>query len=276
MLQHRTKICGAPGCPQLSAEAAGKSFRRVNGIPVCRNCYQRAWEYAKDRGLKLSEIQLTRLPHPQLPPPAPAATCARAGCDVSFAEGERGEVGRRFIGGKTVCNPCYQIAWSKAKENKISLSRSLATLPPKGTYRRPSRVAIVGCDMPWCHNTVESKWANRVSRSLNAYACGKCRSYLKNVAARFKHLGKKWQHWGVEAIKGRLFGPDAKEQCSMPWCTRILHHGKKTSNGYGPRGEIVCATDRMYLYQYARRNNISFRRAFEVAPPPLRRGNLRQ
>ena len=268
-MQIRTKICGAPGCGRLTAKAVGKETRSVNGTPVCRACYQRAWEFAKEKGLTMSRINLKDLPPPLLDPPALDATCARQGCNVAFKKGERDPNRRRFVSGKTVCRACYTLAWGKAKDRGVSLEEALAALPAKGTYKPVSKYSQVPCAMPWCSTTI---------RDCDG-VCGPCGTYIGHLAVRYRnnplHRKKSRDDWIAAATRGEIPPPGTPEQCSMPWCNRRVHPDQREHHGYGPEGQMICNTDRMYLYMFGRRKGISFNKAFHNAPPPLRRGLLR-
>lgn len=130
-LKAKNEVCAARGCGRPTAKARGDYQRTMDGAPVCRACYQRAWEYARNKGVALSEVRLKDLPPPLFDPPAPATTCARSACGIAFEAGERDSNRRRFIGGLTVCRPCYMLAWKKAKEWNVPLDSAFRCLPAK-------------------------------------------------------------------------------------------------------------------------------------------------
>ena len=147
------------------------------------------------------------------------------------------------------------------------MMEALEACHPKNTFRRPRMYKMVACSMPWCSEDVLGHPNHLVSEEFRAYACGTCRIYLKSTARRYAHSGKSWREWGSEAVRGALKSPNEPEPCAMSWCTNLVHR-EDVCRQYGPKGEALCNTDRMYLYMYARRKSVTFAKAFETAPPP--------
>lgn len=252
------KMCGAPGCANLTERAKGKTPRKIGDVELCRNCYQRIWELSKKTGKPKEEIVRDGAPLPQRPLPRIETTCAREGCGVRLPKGAGPNV-RRTIGLSHLCTPCYQLAWEHSVKEEISLEEAYQKMKPKGW--RPDPPKTVRCCLPWCDAELVPDESSIVSEAV--HVCGPCRSYLKVLTHHARYKGKDWKELAAGAIKGVVAAPGTPEFCSMPWCnTKEIPHNR------GPNGEMVCRTDRMYLYQYARRHEITFEEVFRTAPPP--------
>ena len=269
----RTKTCGAPWCNRSTETPLGSNrpksscCRKIGNVIVCRPCYQYVWEQSQLLGRGMLEIFLT-LPPPQRVLPRVKTTCARNGCTVTFAEGEKSG-NRRHIGLYHVCRPCYETAWEVARAKGISIEEAYKQLPPKGWHKnRPPKYQVVKCCLPWCEYETKNKPEALVSEGL--YACGKCRLHLSYLQRRFTHIVRSWQEWAIEAIRGNVVKPGAAEQCAMPWCKAC-----EKPRACGPKGEPICNTDSAYLYLYARRKGITVDEAFATAPPPNKNGRTR-
>ena len=251
------KICSAPGCRKLTARAAGKASRRINGVELCRGCYQRIWGLEKKTGTPKEEILQNGAPEPQRPLPRIETTCAREDCGVPLPEGVGAKV-RRTMGLLHVCNPCYQMAWERSVRDGVSIEKAFNRMKPKNW--RPDPPKTVSCCLPWCNKEFVPDESTTVSE--NVHVCGQCRSYLKRLTRR-RHRGRGWTELAVDAIKGIIKAPGSPELCAMSWCNSV-----KLPRRRGPNGEAICNTDSQYLYIYAKRHDITFEEAFHTAPPP--------
>lgn len=251
------KICGAPGCTKPSARVAGKAPRKIDGVELCRGCYQRIWELEKKTGTPKEEILRNGAPEPQRPLPRIATTCARENCGVALPEGAGPKI-RRTIGLLHVCTPCYQLAWEHSVRDGISIEEAFKRMKPKNWKPEPPKT--VPCCLPWCDEEVVPDKSTIVRE--NVHACGSCRSYLKLLTSR-RYNGRDWTALAVDAIKGIVTAPGTPELCAMSWCQTWEKPHRR-----GPNGEALCNADQMYLYQYAKRNGITFEEAFKTAPPP--------
>lgn len=252
-----SKICGAPGCSKLSARAAGKPSRKINGTELCRGCYQRIWELAKKTGTPKEVILRNGAPEPQRPLPRIETTCAREDCNVSLPEGAGASV-RRTIGLLHVCNPCYQLAWEHSVRDGITIEKAFHQMKPKNWRPKPPKT--VQCCLPWCDRKLVPDESSTVSE--NVHVCGQCRCYLK-VLTRRRYSGREWTELAVDAIKGIIKAPGSTELCAMSWCSCVELPRRR-----GPNGEAICNTDSQYLYNFAKRHDITFEEAFRTAPPP--------
>lgn len=253
-----SKICGAPGCSNLSARAAGKDSRKINGTELCRGCYQRIWELEKKTGISKEDILRNGAPEPQRPLPRIATTCAREDCDVELPEGAGANV-RRTIGLLHVCNPCYQLAWEHSVRDRITIEEAFHQMKPKNWRPEPPKTVL--CCLPWCNGEVVPDESTTVSE--NVHVCGPCRSYLKLLGHRPRHRGRDWKDLAADAIRGIVSAPGTPEICAMEWCNNVERSAHR-----GPNDEAVCNSDSVYLYQYAKRHGITFEDAFRTAPPP--------
>ncbi len=252
------KICGAPGCANLTASAAGKAPRRINGVELCRGCYQRIWELSKKINKPMEQIVREGAPLPKRPLPRIETTCAREGCDVELPENAGPNV-RRTIGLLHVCNPCYQLAWEHSVKKGVSIEEAFREMKPK--HWRPDPPKTVRCCLPWCNGEFVPDESSEVSDGV--HACGKCRSYLKVLGQRPRYKARDWKELAKYAIKGIVAAPNTPEMCAMSWCSNVERSYRR-----GPNGEAICNSDGIYLYQYSRRHEITFEEAFRTAPPP--------
>jgi hypothetical protein len=266
MAENRTKVCGMSWCSNPIALLTIGTSRRINGIDVCRRCYQYVWEQAKARGRTMQEILTFPLVPPKRPLPKVRAVCARKNCGVVFKEGEGSEGARRHVGLLHVCRNCYETTWELAKAKGLMLEEAWKLLPPKG-WKSP-KPEPVRCMIPWCGKEVpvkKARWLN-----VDVHVCGNHALWLKGLAQkRFKNT-RTWYELGLEAIKGNLLAPQTPEMCSMPWCNRV-----EITHSWGPKGEPICATDRTYIRLYAKRHNVTREEAFRIVPPPRSNGRPR-
>lgn len=256
--------CSSPWCNR-SAKGSGRSIART--YPVCRSCYQYVWEQSKKLEKPMAEIFLT-LPSPNRKL-RDESTCARSGCEQKFAEGEFGPK-RRSIGLITVCSACYEAAWELSRKKSISLAEALTLLPEKGKHLTKEQ-PTTKCATSWCPEVTVADETHKVADNL--FVCSKCRRYLRRYARRFsKASNSTWQDYALQAAYGKIIAPGSLEECSMPWC-----HRRERPRQFGPHGEPICNTDSVYLFFFAKRKNITFHHAFEVAPPPRKdRGRKRK
>lgn len=268
MTGSRTKVCGMSWCSNQIALLTKGDRRRINGVDVCRRCYQYVWEQMKASGRTMQEVQIVLLKPPKRALPKVRITCARKNCNVVFRKGEGSESGRRRVGLLQVCRNCYETTWEVAKAKDLTLEKAWKLLPPKGW--KPPKPEPVTCMIHWCGKEVPHKkvqWLN-----ADVCVCGNCVQYFKLLArTRFKNT-RTWCELGLDAIKGNLPAPQVPEAevCSMPWCNR-----SEITHSRGPNGQPICATDRMYLRYYARRHSITREEAFFTALPPRPSGRQR-
>lgn len=256
-----TETCGAPHCTNPTAHATGGNRRRINGMELCRACYQRAWDLEKSTGKSKEDIMREGLPPVFRPLPRIATTCATAGCGIRLPK--NGDVTvRRAIGQYHVCRNCYQRAWEYGQNNNVSIKEAFNRLQliPKGYKPPPAPKPRVSCALPWCSAKLVTSIHSRVTDVL--HACGECRRYMNRIAKR-THNERGWKAVVMDALKGNVQSPDTPLPCSMPWCDR-----RERIRAFGPNGEPICHTDRAYLWGYAQRHDLTFAEAFRKAPPP--------
>lgn len=252
------KTCGIPGCTNLTARATGRGARSIKGIELCRGCYQRIWELAKETGKSTKEIFREGIAPPHHALPRIATICAREGCNVELPKNASRNV-RRTIGLLHVCRPCYQFAWQHSVRDRMSIEDAFQQMKPKNWKPEPRKA--VWCCLPWCNRELVPKKSSLVSEGV--HACGRCRSYLKALTLRSKYRDREWKSIANDAMKGVIAAPNELEICAMTWCSAIEKPRRR-----GPNSVAICNTDTMYLYQYAKRHYITFEDAFWTAPPP--------
>jgi len=252
------KTCGAPGCANLTAQATGKGARQINGIQLCRSCYQRIWALSKNTGAVMDQLMREGVPPPKRPLPRIATICAREGCNVKLPK-NAGAYERRTIGLNHVCNACYQVAWEQTTKKDVSLEQAFRELKPK--FWRPAPPRKVRCCIPWCTTEFVPQPADLIHEDM--HTCGSCRGRFKALARGEAHKCHDWRVLAVDAIKGIIAAPGSPEPCAMPWCNRSEKPRRR-----GPAGEVLCNSDAMYLYMYARRHKTTFEKAFREAPAP--------
>ncbi len=254
-----SKVCGAPWCNNPTESAQGKDKRQLNGIEVCRRCYQYVWEKARELGCPKEELFPNNIDPPKRPLPRVKAVCPRQGCGKVLRENADAKE-RRCIGLMHVCNQCYQAAWELAKEQGLTLKEGWDRLKPKGW--RPEKPKPVQCCMPWCETMVAPKAKRLVTNQL--YVCGACCAYLQVLSKRKMYDNSTWQEMGQKVIRGNdIPAPNEPELCVMSWCSR-----REKPKRRGPNGEPLCNADATYLYYYMTRHGVSLEEAMRTAPPP--------
>ncbi len=130
------EICAAPGCGKPSAKATQGTQRSINGEQLCRGCYQRIWELARNSGKTLAEVFQADLAPPRRALPRIATTCAAPGCST-FLEANASDNVRRTIGTHHVCRNCYMRAWQLAQDRGggVTIEEAFSELPPRRSPR---------------------------------------------------------------------------------------------------------------------------------------------
>ncbi|OHA91245.1 MAG: hypothetical protein A2758_02145 [Candidatus Zambryskibacteria bacterium RIFCSPHIGHO2_01_FULL_49_18] len=249
------EFCGAWWC-----ENPIKQIRKVDGIAVCRPCYQYVWEQAKKMGIQM-ETAFRVVEPPQRNPVRKRIRCSRPECGVVLTPRMDSSEYRWLNRSTPVCRNCYQTTWEyKEKHGLSSMQEAFDKLYPKGW--RPPTPEPVKCAMPWCACMVPQE--SRHAFNETTFVCSECRRYLHVLSRRYTHAGHDWKWYASNAMRGMVPAPGAPERCAAKWCNRIVGD----SGQRGPNGEAVCNTDRLYFYNYGRRHDITFDDAFRTAPPP--------
>lgn len=114
----RNQKCQAPwGCDNPNAKAVGTGARHIDGLSLCRSCYQYTFEQAQSAKVPWANRDsfIYTLRGPARLPGASVMKCEGVGCDAVFGKNVD-NTKRRFVGritsGKPICacRACYQRA----------------------------------------------------------------------------------------------------------------------------------------------------------------------
>lgn len=117
-MRRNQKLCQAPwSCDYPTSKATGQGARHIDGLSLCRSCYQYTFEQAEKQDVSWERRNsfIHTLSGPARLPPAIAMKCEGAGCGVVLPKNtdasKRRFVGR-FGGGEPICacRACYQRA----------------------------------------------------------------------------------------------------------------------------------------------------------------------
>lgn len=246
--------CGSPWCDNTV-----KATRKIDGVIVCRACYQYVWEQSQKTGEPIALV-FSKVEPPKRPLVRIRTKCFRPGCKVILTPEMDSKEYRWIERDIPICRNCYETTWEYKTNHKLSsFGEAFDLLNPKGW--EPPQKEPATCEMPWCKNIIPKRKCYLIEGER--YVCGKCKNYLHVLSRRHK-FEHDWKWYAVHANQGIVPTPGAPEFCSAKWC-KIKITGIRRR---GPKGEALCNNDAMHFYLYARNKGISFAEAFQTAPPP--------
>ncbi len=140
LMRPHADTCQAPwGCTNPTAKASVKESRKIDGLSLCRACYQYVFDQAKEhRASRKVFIYLLRAPARV---PKGASSCEAPGCGRAFRAQD--VTVRRFVGRLTSgsprasCRACYQRAYEYKREHPEfqTLEQAWLAMPPREVNR---------------------------------------------------------------------------------------------------------------------------------------------